>query len=264
MLNRPAAFKSRTKPETDVFGQNRRPDTADLDQLFQSRPFRSCNFKRATLNQNAVLTFQRNDVGHRSKRDQIQLRFQIERIEWPRLEQRMTQFEDDADAAEIMKRRTWIDFRIHDRNAIRQRRFRLVMIEHNHVYAASLEIDNLIYRRSPAIDRDQKLRAEASRNTDQYFRGSGRSLPPSATAEIIPVPRHRISAQHFRQQRERGHSIDIVIAEEHDPLMSIQRRENSRDRRLHVRQQKRIAQQFEPRSQKFFNFFRARKTFPQQ
>src|SRR5438552_3198813 len=80
----------------------------------------------------------------------------------------MTQFEDDADATQIMKRRTWIDFRIYDRDAIRQRRFRLacqavalrrlVMIEHNHVHAAPLKIDNLIYRRSPAVDRDQKLR----------------------------------------------------------------------------------------------------------
>jgi hypothetical protein len=46
--------------------------------------------------------------------------------------------------------------------------------------------------------------------------------------------------------------------------MSIQRRENSRGGRLHVRQQKRIAQQFEPRSQKGFHFLRARKAFTQQ
>jgi hypothetical protein len=46
--------------------------------------------------------------------------------------------------------------------------------------------------------------------------------------------------------------------------MSIQRRENSRDRHLHVRQQKRIAQQFEPRPQKGFNFFSVGETFAQE
>ena len=34
------------------------------------------------------------------------------------------------------------------------------MIEHNHVHAAPLEIDNFIYRRSPAVNRDQKFRAK--------------------------------------------------------------------------------------------------------
>ena len=77
----------------------------------------------------------------------------------------MAEFEDDSDAAKIMKRRVWIDFWIHDCDAIRERRSRraceagaaergLVMIQHNHVHATLTDLSNLSNRRCAAIDRD--------------------------------------------------------------------------------------------------------------
>ena len=90
------------------------------------------------MDQNSVLPFERHDVGHRAERDEIELSLEIEVQQGPPLEQGMTDFEDDPDAAEITKRAFVGDFRIHHRDAFGQGGFRFVMIENDDVRATLL------------------------------------------------------------------------------------------------------------------------------
>ena len=99
----------------------------------------------------------RNDVSDSAERNKVELRLQIELDRTP-FKKRVTQFENDSDAAKIMKRRLRIDLWIHYCHATRQIRFGLMMIECNHIHAALREISDLDHRRRAAIDRDQKLR----------------------------------------------------------------------------------------------------------
>ena len=70
----------------------------------------------------------------------------------------------------MMKPRLGIDFRIYDRDAIGQFRFRFVVIEHNYIHAAPLKIGNLGDRRRPTIHRYQKLRTMFTQTALQTFR----------------------------------------------------------------------------------------------
>src|SRR5580704_166613 len=78
------------------------------------------------------------------------------------------------------------------------------------------------------------------------------------------IGRRAVSAQRFRQQRERGNSVDIVIAEQNDPFASIQRGENAGDGDFNVRKEKRIAQSLQLRSEKSLNLIGGAKTFAQK
>src|SRR5206468_12593980 len=79
-------------------------------------------------------------------------------IDRTRFQNRVAKFEDNSDTAQIVKRRSRIDFWIYDRNAFWNGRFRLMMIEHDYFNAAFPKIDNLRARRCPTVERDEKLR----------------------------------------------------------------------------------------------------------
>src|SRR5215469_17203010 len=74
--------------------------------------------------------------------------------------------------------------------------------------------------------------------------------------------RAAVRTQHFIEQRQRSHPIHIVIPEQHDAFTSIKRSENTSNRRIHLWEQKRIAQRAKTRSQEIFNFLRGMKSFP--
>src|SRR5580704_12990822 len=78
------------------------------------------------------------------------------------------------------------------------------------------------------------------------------------------IGRRAVSAQRFRQQRERGNSVDIVIAEQNDPLASIQRGENAGDGDFHTWEQEGIAQGLKLRPEESLNLIAICETFAQK
>ena len=68
----PGGIQSRAEPEPDVFGENRRLHSADLDQFLQTDPSRSRNLVRAALDKRAVFAPQRHNVRDGGERDQIE------------------------------------------------------------------------------------------------------------------------------------------------------------------------------------------------
>ena len=56
------------------------------------------------------------------------------------------------------------------------------------------------------------------------------------------IRRRAVALQHLRQQRERRHSVHVVITEKNDALAAIDRFKNSLDGGGHIRQPERIAQ----------------------
>ena len=114
------------------------------------------------------------------------------------------------------------------------------MIEHDHIHATPPNVGDLGNRRGAAIDRNQELRATLLQTALNAFTAQAVAfLHPKRQEQF---GRGAIRTQHFRQQRNRRHSIDIVIAKKDDPFTSIHCAEHSLDSRLHIWKQKRIAQ----------------------
>jgi len=76
--------------------------------------------------------------------------------------------------------------------------------------------------------------------------------------------RRAITAQHFREQGQGGHAIDIVISEQHDSFVRIQRSQNPSNCRMDLREQKWIAQGAKARPQEILDFVGAPKLFPKK
>src|SRR5260370_35758101 len=113
-----------------------------------------------------------------------------------------------------------------------------MMIEHDHVHTAPGKIDNFPTRRCAAIDRDEKAGAMGVETTLQALAAQAITLfHPQRQKQFR---RAAVRAQYLAKQRERSHPIDILIAEEHDLLMSFECRENSRNPRFSLRQEQRI------------------------
>src|SRR6476660_557461 len=91
------------------------------------------------MDQNAILRLERDDVGHRPKRDQIKSPTQVEIRQGASLEKCVTKFEHDPDATQITECESATHLRIHKRDAIRQRGFGFVMIEHDDVGSAGAD-----------------------------------------------------------------------------------------------------------------------------
>src|SRR5262249_267940 len=75
---------------------------------------------------------------------------------WPRFQQCMTKFKNNADAAEIFETGVRC-FRINDRKAVGQRRLRLMMIEHDYVDTAFPKVGDFLHRRGAAIDSNRQF-----------------------------------------------------------------------------------------------------------
>src|SRR5262252_2328043 len=117
-----------------------------------------------------------------------------------------------------------------------------MVIKHNDIHATSLEFGDLTYRRGASINGDEQLRSMLFEATLDTFAAQTVAFLHSQRQEQFSRSRGTISSQHLVQQRQRGHAIYIVIAKEHDAFVSIQRSENTSNCRVHLRQQKRIAQ----------------------
>ena len=214
------------------------------------------------MNESSIFPYQWDNVGDRPERNEIEFRFKIEIGYRASLQERVAKFEYNAYAAQIVKWRIRIDLGIHYRDALGQSRFRLVMIEHDHIDPAPLKIRSLGHGRCAAINRDQELGPMLLDTTFNALAAQAVTFFHAQRQKKLWSGSCRtVRAQHFRQKRERRYAIDIVISEKKHSFVSIQRVQNARHRFIHLRQQKRIGQGFQTRSQKIFNLPAAGESF---
>ena len=122
------------------------------------------------------------------------------------------------------------------------------MIDHDHVHTLALQRGDFRDRRRAAIHRDEQPR--------RILRDAARhAIRAQAVAFIRPQRQEArgfraIGPQHAGEQRERGDAVHIVVAVEDDFFAAVERGENARHRRVHIRQRKRIAQLLQPRIEK--------------
>ena len=78
---RPAAFSRGPRRKPISSARDRRPDPRDFHQLAECRvACDASDLPQAALDEYSILAFQRDDVGHGSERDQIELCLQIEAL----------------------------------------------------------------------------------------------------------------------------------------------------------------------------------------
>ncbi len=131
--SRPAAFRRGPSPKPIFAGVSggRRP--GHVDQFAQADPVRAIELLEPAADERAIFGHQRHEIGHGAERHEIEILAQIEARQRPAFQQRVGDFEDDADAAQVMV--IAAELRIHQRGAGGQRVLALVMIEHDHVHA---------------------------------------------------------------------------------------------------------------------------------
>ena len=129
-----------------------------------------------------------------------------------------------------------------------------MMIEHDHIDAASLQPLDGTDRRRAAIHRQQ-----------QRGRKFGQAILHAALAQAVSFlhPMRQITTgfpakrgQNFEKQRAGSHAIDVVIAEDHDTLFLFTGAKQPFHGGGHVGKQERVGEMFEARLQKSSDGFR--------
>src|SRR5215469_1567245 len=111
-----------------------------------------------------------------------------------------------------------------------------MVVEYNDIDAASLEFSNFTGRSGAAINGDQQPWVVLLKATfDALAAQSVALLHPQRQKE---VRRRAVSTEHFCEQRQGGHSIDIVISKQHYAFVRIQRIQNPGNCSRHLREQK--------------------------
>src|SRR5215471_20963444 len=110
----------------------------------------------------------------------------------------MAKLEDNSHAAQIMKLRGRISFRIYKRDAVREQRFCLMVIKHDDVRAAFFELGDFISRSSAAIQSNEQLRSMPLETTRHAFPAQPVTFFHAQRQEQLR--RRAVSAQRLSQQ----------------------------------------------------------------
>ena len=236
-----------SEAESEVHAVYRRGDTGDFDERAEALAARVFHHLETLAHEHAVLVHQRHNVRDGGQRDEVQVVLQFKALGLAALAHRVADLEDHARAAQIMEGVTQL--RIHHRARRQARGVGLVVIHHYHFDALLQQPLALHTGRSAAVHGHEQIHRPLAQTTLQPLAGEAVAL---LHAQRQKAPRlQAIADKNGAQQRERGYAIHIVVAKKHHPLLQVHRFQQARHRRLHVRQQKRIAQFLEFRMEKF-------------
>ena len=190
------------------------------------------------VDKDAILPLQGHDVGHRPECNQVEPSAQVEIWERPGFQKSVAELENDANATEVAESGILGGLWIDDCNAVRQLAFRFVVIKNDDIRAPRADIGDFSTRTGPAIDCDEKLwlvqlpatRDSCSAETVTLLRPRGQEECGRAT----------VGAKYFVEQRQRCHTVDVVIAIKNNPLAAGNRAQDSIYRRTHIRKQEGI------------------------
>ena len=143
---RPAAFKSRRELKTDFVSADFFRRLRDFFQRENSGALGFVQLPQTGGNQNPIFADERNQIRNRAERDQIQQRFQIKfrragQIGFaPAFDERVREFEGESGGTKFAEVEISIfarKLRIHERDGVGRGIGNLMMVEDNHVHAAS-------------------------------------------------------------------------------------------------------------------------------
>ncbi len=207
----------------------RRIDARDCHQRAQTGLGRRRERAQAAAHERAVLADQRDDIGDRRERDQIELAAQLARVAPERRVQRLCELVCDGRRAQLGARIA-TQRRVHDRRR-RQRavRARRVVVGDDHLDPERLRPRDRRDRGDRAVDGHEQARAALREALDR------RLCEPVAVARAIRQVGVDVAAeraQRAHQHRRRADAVDVVVAVDRDPLAAVERRDDRRERPL--------------------------------
>jgi hypothetical protein len=161
-----------------------------------------------------VLAGERDDVGDRGERDQVEVLVDGVRALPRARHQRLRELVGDAGRAQV-RAEVAPDPRVHDRG-LGQRAVgaRGVVVGDHDLHPGSARGGDLLDRGDRAVDRDQQLRPARGEALD---RGSGQAVAVVDPARQVPVDVGPEGAQRAHEDRGRGDAVDVVVAVHGDP-----------------------------------------------
>ena len=220
----------RREPEAELAGLDRRRiDARGLHERAQPGTGRLGQAAQAGRDQVAVLVHERDDVGDRRQRDQVEPPLQVGGGE------RLEELPDDAGAAELLE---WVVGRArrNDR-AVRERLARPVMVGDDDAEPARLGGLDLGDGRDPAVHGEEKPAALVG---EPFERLAGDAVALLEAAREVPVDVCAEVAQRGDRERGRADPVHVVVAVHADPASGGDRLADRVTGLLHRAEQERI------------------------
>ena len=195
----------RREPEPDgALVDPRRVDARDLHQRPEPRLLRACEGAEAGERERAVLVDERDDVGDRRERDQVEVPRQ--RLV-ARAEQRLAELVDDARAAELRER--IVGRPRGDDRAVRERLARPVMVRDDDLEPARARLGDLLDRGHAAVDGEDEPAALVGEPRERLaldavaLLEAARQVPDDVRAELAQDRAPRARSRRCRPRRSR-------------------------------------------------------------
>ena len=129
---------------------------------------------------------------------------------------------------------------IDDRHGVRQRRRRLMVIEHDHLEAEPSRLGERRVADRAAVDCHDQRRALAGEVRHRFDIGT------VAFGDSVGDVDNRFAAagfEVFADQRRAARAVDVIVAEDRDPLAPLDRKAQPVGRRLHIGKFERVRHQ---------------------
>ena len=181
----------------------RRVDARRAHQRLQAGLLRARERAQARDRERAVLVDERDDVGDRRERDEVEMPLRHLRVD---AEERLAELVDDTGPAELGKRIVGRPRR--DDRAVRQLGARPVMVGDDHLEPARLRLRDLVDGGDPAVDGQHEPAAFVREPAERRARDAvalveaARQMPVDVGAEL---------AQQQDGERRRRDPVDVVV-----------------------------------------------------
>ncbi len=232
MSSRPAAFRRGRNAESDVLGPGGLAGQSGLlEQGPEPRRPGIGESGEAFGDDSAVLPEKGHDVADRAQRRDLRKRFFVERKVFP-ANDRLGDLEGDAGSAEVLEGVTATRLlRVDHGGPLGKDIGRQVMVGDDDGDARLRRLGDRLDGGDAAIDGDDRFRLVLREDLSERF-----GLEAVAVADAVRKKRDGVGAegpQNRPELRDRGHSVDVVVAENDDLLAALRRRHENVDRALH-------------------------------
>ena len=216
-----AGIDARAEHEAEMPGLRRPGEARGVDQRGEPDPLAPPHRDQALGDEGAVEADERHHVGDGAERDEVdeveQVGLRPRRIPEAAAAQLAVDRDDgqehEADGGEMAERREIVvPVRIDD-HRLGQLRVDLVMIDDDGVEAEPRGFGERLEARGAAVDGDEELGAALGETTDRL------DVRPIAFEDAVGNMEQRVeaaAAQEAREQRRRGRTVDVVVAEDGD------------------------------------------------
>jgi hypothetical protein len=218
-MQAPGRVDPRGEPEPDRAGVHAaRIHARHLHERLQAGLARGGQRAQTLADEAPVLTHQRDAVGHRGERDQVEVGVGLRAVQSRRLQQRAREKVAHAGRAQL-RARIAAEQRMHDgrvgQAAVRSRR---VVIRDHDVEPGGERRGHLVDGRDRAVDGHQQLGAAGRQPLDRRRREPVAVVDP---AREIPVHLGAERAQRAHQHRGGAHPVHVVVAVDGDPRAAL-------------------------------------------